>query len=85
LALASHEICDKEPVDQETAHQDSGNEAPPGEGRGITPRRATRNLFFNRRWQIHQHSPERHRVMKALEVGLLFEPSSLSSSELRID
>jgi len=84
LALACHEICDKESVDQETAQQDSRKEAPPGEGCCVTPRPAARKVFDRRR-QILQCTPERRHVEHALEVGLLFEPSSLASSELRID
>jgi hypothetical protein len=84
LTLAGHEVCDKEPVYQETAHQGSRNEAPLGEGCCVTPRRAPRNLF-NRRWQILQCAPERRHVEHAPEVGLLFEPRSLASSELRVD
>ena len=46
--------------------------------------RGSRNCFLRRRLNLHS-SPEAGDVKHASEVGLFFEPSSLASSELRVD
>jgi hypothetical protein len=84
--VTSDEICNEEPVRQEAAHQGGRYETPPGKGRCVTPSRPWRQGLLNEREQLTlRRSGERRGLEHALEVSLLFEPCSLTSSELGID
>ena len=69
---------------REAAQKAGRNKAPLGKDRCIPPLRpATHGLCDGR--LTFRHAPERSDFAHALEVGLLFEPCSLTSSELRVD
>jgi len=51
----------------------------------VTPPRPGTHCLFNGRRLILQGAPERRHIKQALEGSLLFEPSSLTPSELRVD
>ncbi len=75
---------DQKPIHCQTAQKSGRNKATLGKGRCITPLPpATYRLCHGR--LTFRGAPESGDVEHALEVGLLFEPCSLTSSELRVD
>jgi len=76
---------DEEPVRCQAAQEGGRDKAPLGKGRCITPLRLAPNrLCFGGRLTLRR-APESRDVEHALEVGLLLEPCSLTSSELGVD
>jgi hypothetical protein len=75
---------DEKSVRRETAQERSRNEAPLGKDRCVSPWRPGIHGRGDG-WRAFRRSPESGDVEHAFEVGLLFEPCSLTSSELRVD
>ena len=74
----------QKPIHRKTAQKAGRNKAPLGKGRCIPPLRPATHGLCNGRLSFRR-APERSDVEHASEVGLLFEPCSLTSSELRVD
>jgi hypothetical protein len=79
-------MCNEQPVRHEAAQQRGRNDTPLRESRCFPPQRsATRENLIDGWRQTVQRAPEGGDVEHALEVGRLFKPCSLTTSELRID
>jgi hypothetical protein len=75
---------DQEPIHCEAAQKGGRNKAPLGKGRCIPPLRPAMHGLCHERLTFFRRTRESRDVEHTLEVGLLFEPCSLTSSELRV-
>src|SRR5947208_7633948 len=76
---------DQKPVHCQAAQEAGRNKTPFGKRRPITPPQPATHYLWNRRRLAFRCAPESRNVKHALEVGLLFEPCPLTSSELGVD